>query len=73
MFYLIQKNKILFTQFLLTIDNVKSFYIFLCIIAIVLVYKNGQLRIRWKISKKYTYSGKGFLQKNLFCLKASYK
>lgn len=49
------------------------FYSFLCIIIQVLEYENEQLCIRWKISRKYTYSGKDFFRKNLFCPEAYYK
>ena len=49
------------------------FYSFLCIIIQVLEYENEQVCIRWKISRKYTYSGKDFFRKNLFCPEAYYK
>ena len=43
MFYLIQKNKRLFTEFLLTIDNVKSSYFFM--------YNNNSISIqKWVIT-----------------------
>ena len=49
---------------------IEIFFIFLCVLVIVLIFENEQLDIQLEISRKCSYCGKDSLWRDVFCPKA---